>query len=39
MNRFVQESLAGVLQGFLSALKGIEPEIEKIEVKVVLEKK
>jgi len=39
MNRFVQESLAGVLKGFLSALKGIDPEIEKIEVKVVLEKK
>lgn len=38
MNRFVQESLTGVLKGFLSSLKGVEPNPKEIEVKILLEK-
>ncbi|WP_457681598.1 molybdopterin-guanine dinucleotide biosynthesis protein B [Thermovibrio sp.] len=34
LKRFVQESLKGVIEGYVSALKGIEPEVKRIEVKV-----
>ena len=39
LKRFVQESLKGVVEGYIGALKGIEPEVEKIELKVKVDKK
>ncbi len=39
LKRFVQESLKGVIEGYLGALKGIEKPVEKIEIKVKVDKK
>jgi len=38
MNRFVQESLKGVIKGFISALKGIDEPLKRVEIRIDVEK-